>query len=253
MFNFYRVLIVDNSKYFNDTTWRLLMPAAQFEIIGPVDPNQEAATVAIAHTPDIILVDFCQAKGDGLATIKSLRQAQPETPIVALISGSFDEYSRVAVEAGATGCLEKSKLATLLRPTVNNLVPLRWDMIGQWLKQNGWESLAEAGAIIRQYFVYTGFGLVGGAVGAALAIWVVVLSQRFIAPGDVFNPGMLQLMALTILMSVVVSWTLYYITNLTLPRLAQSLNGQALQVVLVSSIATGIIESLFVSQNWGLY
>jgi DNA-binding NarL/FixJ family response regulator len=120
-----RVLIVDGSRYFSSLIWRMLIPEPRFEIVGLARCVDEALELAMARSPDVILVDVSHAATSGLAAIASLHAMRPTTPILAFTSTSMDEYSQAALNVGAAACLAKSEVVDGLSQTILSLIRTR--------------------------------------------------------------------------------------------------------------------------------
>jgi CheY-like chemotaxis protein len=243
----------------------MLLPEVDFEIVGPARSDDEAVRLAAVHSPDIVLVDLSHADGKGLRIVESLHVAHPNLPIVALTPGSFhDDYERAALEAGAATCLEKSELAVTLLPLMGQFIPARAQLSGPLLSRERWIGhlqRVQRGAVrvrttisglqrLPYYLVYMGLGLVGGAMGVALAIWLAILVQSMLPPTSSFSPGPLPLIITAILMSVGASWLLSQVATWLSPRFFPSLGGQALQIILVSSTSASLLQTLLFTRGW---
>jgi DNA-binding NarL/FixJ family response regulator len=118
-----RIRVVDGSRYFDSLIWHTLMPEAEFEIIGLARRSDEALGMAIAHLPEVILVDLSHSGTRGLSTIESLRTAQPGVPIIAFTPMSSHQYTQAALDAGASACMAKSEMVDALLQTIWSLIP----------------------------------------------------------------------------------------------------------------------------------
>jgi DNA-binding NarL/FixJ family response regulator len=102
----------------------------EFEVVGAATDTDEAIALAAETRPDIALVDV-QMPGGGLRATREIRDAAPDTTIVAL---SADESERVVLEmlrAGAVAYLRKGvgadDLAALLHEALRAHVKLPAD------------------------------------------------------------------------------------------------------------------------------
>ena len=118
-----RILIGDNSKFFDQQMWQTLLPEPEFNIIGIASDSQAITRQTIAHRPDTILLDLSASEMGGLWTVESLRAIQPEATIITLLTGWSPQYSQAARFAGATTCLIKSEMAETLPETLRTLRP----------------------------------------------------------------------------------------------------------------------------------
>jgi hypothetical protein len=100
-----------------------------------------------------------------------------------------------------------------------------------------------------QYVICVGLGLLGGATGVALALGLAILIQLLLPPPTVFSPGAIPLMVMAILSGLGVSWLLDQVAHRTLSSPFRNLGEQRLQVVLVFSTATSLLQTLLLTQG----
>ena len=105
--NITRVLIVDDHQLVRAGLVSLLDGADDLEVVGQAADGAEALDVALATTPDVVLMDLSMPIMDGVASTRALLEARPETAVVVLTS--FTDQVRVgdALAAGAVGYLLK--------------------------------------------------------------------------------------------------------------------------------------------------
>lgn len=105
--NITRVLIVDDHQLVRAGLVSLLDGADDLEVVGQAADGAEALDVALATTPDVVLMDLSMPIMDGVASTRALLDARPETAVVVLTS--FTDQVRVgdALAAGAVGYLLK--------------------------------------------------------------------------------------------------------------------------------------------------
>lgn len=105
--NITRVLIVDDHQLVRAGLVSLLDGADDLEVVGQAADGAEALDVALATTPDVVLMDLSMPIMDGVASTRALLKARPETAVVVLTS--FTDQVRVgdALAAGAVGYLLK--------------------------------------------------------------------------------------------------------------------------------------------------
>jgi two-component system cell cycle response regulator len=83
--------------------------ASQFDLVDVAGLN-EAQSVVIARDFDVILLDLSLPDGQGLETVRRIRDAAPRMPIV-IMSGHSDEAIAIeALKEGAQDYLEKNRL-----------------------------------------------------------------------------------------------------------------------------------------------
>lgn len=96
-----------------------------------------------------------------------------------------------------------------------------------------------------QYVVCVGLGLMGGAVGVALAIGLAILIQMRLPPPAVFAPGVIPLMVTAVLAGLGASWLIGHMARHSWPDLLGDSFQNGLQVILVSSVFASLAQVLF--------
>jgi len=100
------------------------------------------------------------------------------------------------------------------------------------------------------YAVCVGLGLLGGAVGVALAIGLAILIQLRMPPPAVFAPGIIPLMVTAVAAGLGVSWLVGQMARHPMARqswadLLGDSSQHGLQVILVSSVFASLAQVLF--------
>lgn len=120
-----RILIAHSGKFFGSTIWSMIVPEPEFEIVGIANNIEEAVNMASNMSPDLILVDLSDTEVIGLQTIHTLYALYPFIPVIAFVPVWANEYTKRALDAGATTCLTESDLADVLLQKLQNLLPTR--------------------------------------------------------------------------------------------------------------------------------
>lgn len=105
----------DNER--NQETIQDYLELADFQVVTAVN-GQMAIEMAIAHRPDIILMDIQMPVMNGLEAIRQLRQMEDfkTTPIIALTALAMDGDRQKCLDAGANDYLAKPfKLSTVVK------------------------------------------------------------------------------------------------------------------------------------------
>lgn len=102
-----RVLIADD-----DPDLRLLLglhlgQEQAVRVVAEAANGEEAVDQAVAHRPDVVLLDMSMPKVDGLQAAQRIRAALPDVRIVVLSGYPADRMEDVALAAGADAYLEK--------------------------------------------------------------------------------------------------------------------------------------------------
>ncbi len=119
-----RILIVDDAAVERKLVGDLLtMFWPTCEVLEASD-STEGLSVVEQQLPDIVLTDLCMPFSGGLDLLAKLREEECLIPVVVL-SGKNDAATAVAaLQAGAASFVPKSKLATLLEPTISTVLEL---------------------------------------------------------------------------------------------------------------------------------
>lgn len=107
-----RVLIVDDHPLAREGLRAMLGRAEGIEVVGEASTGEEALLLALALTPDIVVMDIRLGHGmDGLAAAAAIRAQVPTSRVLMLTLHDAPEYVRVALAAGATGYVLKDSSA----------------------------------------------------------------------------------------------------------------------------------------------
>jgi DNA-binding NarL/FixJ family response regulator len=114
-----RILIADDQPLMRDGLKTVLDLQKDFHVIGTARNGSEAARMADALQPDILLMDIRMPEMDGVEGLKLIRRKHPELKVIMLTTFNDDEYIIQALAAGANGYLlkdlEMEKLSEAIR------------------------------------------------------------------------------------------------------------------------------------------
>lgn len=102
-----RILIADDHGIVRQGLRMYLQFDPDLEIVGEAANGKEAVELAGKLRPDVILMDILMPVMDGLEATAAIRQAQPDTEVIALTSVLDDGIIHQAIRAGAIGYLLK--------------------------------------------------------------------------------------------------------------------------------------------------
>jgi len=102
-----RILIADDHAVVREGLAAIITVQPDMELAGQAGDGVEAVELARASRPDVILLDLVMPRQDGLATIQTIKQADPQARILVLTSFADDERVFPAIKAGALGYLLK--------------------------------------------------------------------------------------------------------------------------------------------------
>jgi NarL family two-component system response regulator LiaR len=101
------VLIADDHEMVRRGLSTFLRLADDLEVVGQASCGVEAVRLARKLRPRVVLMDLMMPGLDGVAAIRALREAVPETRVIALTSFHTEEMVVEALRAGATSYLLK--------------------------------------------------------------------------------------------------------------------------------------------------
>ncbi|WP_410590943.1 response regulator [Amycolatopsis sp. lyj-23] len=104
-----RVLLADDQPLIRSGFRALLDAEADVEVVAEAADGGEAVTLALAHLPDVVLLDVRMPGVDGLEATRRIAAdpALSAVHVVILTNYGFDEYVFEALRAGAAGFLVK--------------------------------------------------------------------------------------------------------------------------------------------------
>ena len=116
------VLLVDDDSMVR--SWvRLSLQGTEFRLAGEASTAAEAADLALARRPDVLLVDYNLGSDRGTQLVRELRGRGVAAPAVIMTANSERGFNEVAREAGASGSLLKTgrreELLETLRAVAN--------------------------------------------------------------------------------------------------------------------------------------
>ena len=116
-----RILIADDNQFIRRGIVRLLAQEDGIQVCGEASDSAEAIEKATELQPDMILLDISMPGGNGLETARLLKQKFPETKILIVSQHDAKQLLPRSLEVGASGCVDKARLAIDLLPTIRGL------------------------------------------------------------------------------------------------------------------------------------
>lgn len=101
------VLIADDHPLFRKGMRSLLRTMPDVTLVGEAKSGPEAVELALAHQPDIVLMDLQMPGGSGLAATRELNRHSPNTRILVVTLFEDDDSIFAALRAGAHGYILK--------------------------------------------------------------------------------------------------------------------------------------------------
>src|SRR2546421_4689325 len=117
-----RVLLAEDQGMMRGALALLLNLEPDIEVVAEVSSGTEVVPAALAHRPDVALLDIEMPGRSGLDNAASLRAALPSCRVLIVTAFGRPGYLRRAMEAGASGVLAKdgavTRLAAAIRPVL---------------------------------------------------------------------------------------------------------------------------------------
>ena len=102
-----KVLIADDHEVVRSGL-KTLLANTDIEIAAEVATGEAAVKWALAHKPDLVLLDIRMPEGDGLTALGRIKLDKPERPVLMLSTFDNPTYIARAVALGASGYVLKS-------------------------------------------------------------------------------------------------------------------------------------------------
>ena len=117
-----KVLIVDDHPLFRRGVCRVIGHQVDIEVVGEAEDGAEALAKARELKPDLILMDICMPRGNGLEALSAIKGELPDTKIVMLTIHEEGENLFEAIKRGAEGFLSKDVRAQDLVDAVRGVM-----------------------------------------------------------------------------------------------------------------------------------
>jgi DNA-binding NarL/FixJ family response regulator len=106
-----RVVIADDQRVVRDGLAMLIGLLDGIEVIATAADGLDAIDQAVAHRPDIIVMDLRMPNLDGTEATRRIRAELPDTQVLVLTTYADDDALFPALQAGARGYLTKNATA----------------------------------------------------------------------------------------------------------------------------------------------
>ncbi|MEV0458737.1 response regulator transcription factor [Catellatospora methionotrophica] len=103
-----RVLLADDEPMIRAGVRAILATDPAVDVVAEAADGRAAIDLALAHRPDVALVDIRMPRVDGLTATAEMLRARPEAGVAVLTTFGDDEYIARALDSGARGFLLKS-------------------------------------------------------------------------------------------------------------------------------------------------
>lgn len=105
--NTIRVIIVDDHSMVRKGLAVLLEEFDDLEVVAEASDGEYAVDICRDECPDVVLMDMIMPRMNGITATQKIREACPNTQVVALTSFSDEEHVQAALKAGVMGYIMK--------------------------------------------------------------------------------------------------------------------------------------------------
>jgi len=116
-----RILIADDNQLVRRGIAGLLANEKDCEVCGEAAEAAETIQKASELQPDLVLLDVSMPDTNGLEIARRLRKQSSTLRILMISQHDQQQLLPRSLEAGANGCVDKSRIATDLLPTIRNI------------------------------------------------------------------------------------------------------------------------------------
>ena len=116
------ILVADDNEWVRHGVMNILASTPDWQVCGEAKDGPEAVQKAEELQPDLILLDVSMPGLGGLEVARVLREKVPATKILMMSQHDPAVLLPRAIEAGAHGCVDKSRLSTDLCPNIASVM-----------------------------------------------------------------------------------------------------------------------------------
>ncbi|MEO8899778.1 MAG: response regulator transcription factor [Candidatus Dormibacter sp.] len=113
-----RIAVCDDRDDYRGLLYALIRRAGGLEIVGEARNGAEAVSIAETLQPDVMLLDLAMPVMDGMEALPKIVEVSPATRVIVLTGFSSQSMRIRAMEAGASGFIEKGERPAVLIDTV---------------------------------------------------------------------------------------------------------------------------------------
>jgi NarL family two-component system response regulator LiaR len=116
------ILVVDDHPLMRDAIKSHLEKQSDFQVVGEAADGEEAVRMAQDLVPDVIIMDICLPKTDGVEATRRIKAAHPKICVLALsMFSNIDQVIKI-LDAGASGYLTKSIFGEDISKAINTVI-----------------------------------------------------------------------------------------------------------------------------------
>lgn len=104
-----RVVLVEDNEVFREALELMLGMRDEIEVVAAVGDGSAAVEAALAHKPDVVLMDYRMPGLTGVEATTQLLERLPDVRVVALTASADEGQREELLAAGAVACLGKDE------------------------------------------------------------------------------------------------------------------------------------------------
>ena len=117
-----RILIVDDHPLVRRGLTALIDGEPDLSVCAIAATRQEALDAILANRPDVVISDLSLDVDDGLRLVQDIGSAYEDLPVLVLSLHDAPRYSKLALQAGASGYISKRESGEMLLVAVRTVL-----------------------------------------------------------------------------------------------------------------------------------
>jgi DNA-binding NarL/FixJ family response regulator len=105
-----QVVVAEDSPLVQQAV-RELLEAAECSVVGQAYDGEEAVRLTDSCKPDVVILDYCMPRLNGVAAARAIRRTQPALPLIMLTLSASEHQIAAAFSAGIRGYVLKADAA----------------------------------------------------------------------------------------------------------------------------------------------
>ena len=117
-----RILVADDHQIVRAGLKNLLSEYKEFTVAGEAGSGTDALKMVRESDWDVVLLDISMPDKNGIDTLKAIKHAKPELPVLMLSGFAEEQYAVNLLRAGASGYVNKEAASTQLVGAIRTAV-----------------------------------------------------------------------------------------------------------------------------------
>ncbi len=117
-----KVLLADDHKMVREGLGALLSREPDIDVVAHASDGDEAITLAQAWKPDLVLMDICMPRMNGIEAAARIVKLLPRTRVIALSAQGERPFMSQMVEAGVQGFVLKDQSVSMLAEAIRTVM-----------------------------------------------------------------------------------------------------------------------------------